>query len=99
MGRGTIFDPSDASGQLFGTGGSPRVQYSNPAFDKLLLAQYAAADPAERCKIWQQLNQILVDDVPSHFMWTHTLITGMRANVDVTTEASGEFWLPLSKMR
>jgi hypothetical protein len=32
-------------------------------------------------------------------MWTHTLITGMRANVDIATESSGEFWLPLVKMR
>ena len=32
----------------------------------------------KRCELWRQLNQILVDDVPSHFMWTHTLITGVR---------------------
>jgi peptide/nickel transport system substrate-binding protein len=99
MGRGTIYDPSDSSGQLFGTGGSPRVQYSNPTFDKLLMAQYAEADPQKRCQLWQQLNQVLVDDVPSHFMWTHTLITGVRNNVDVTVESSGEIWLPLAKMR
>ena len=64
MGRGTVFDASDAAGQLFGTGGSPRVQYSNPKFDELLQAQYAEADPEKRCQIWRQLNQILVDDVP-----------------------------------
>jgi peptide/nickel transport system substrate-binding protein len=99
MGRGTVFDASDAAGQLFGTGGSPRVQYSNPKFDELLKAQYAEPDPDKRCQIWRQMNQILVDDVPSHFMWTHTLITGVRANVDIRIEASGEMWLPLSKMR
>lgn len=99
MGRGTVYDASDASGQLFGTGGSPRVQYSNPKFDELLKAQYAASDPEKRCQLWQQLNQILVDDVPSHFMWTHNLITGVRTNVDVRVEASGEFWLPLTKIR
>jgi peptide/nickel transport system substrate-binding protein len=99
MGRGTIFDASDAAGQLYGTGGSPRVQYSNPKFDELLLAQYAEADPTKRCQLWRQLNQILVDDVPSHFMWTHTLITGIRANIDIAIEASGEFWLPLVKMK
>jgi peptide/nickel transport system substrate-binding protein len=98
MGRGTIYDASDAAGQLYGTGGSPRVQYSNPKFDELLLAQYAAADPEKRCQIWQQMNQILVDDVPTHFMWTHTLITGIRANIDMTIESSGEFWIPLVKM-
>jgi peptide/nickel transport system substrate-binding protein len=98
MGRGTVFDASDASGQLFG-GGSPRVQYSNPKFDELLQAQYAEADPEKRCQIWRQLNQILVDDVPSHFMWTHKLITGVRANVDIDVESSGEMWLPSAKVR
>ncbi len=99
MGRGSIFDPSDAGGQLFGTGGSPRVQYSNPKFDELLSAQYAEADPAKRCQLWRQLNQTLIDDVPSHFMWTHTLVTGLRANVDINVDSSGEFWLPSAKMK
>src|SRR5262245_31324135 len=98
MGRGTVFDASDASGQLFG-GGWPRVQYSNPKFEELLEAQYAQPDPQRRCQIWRQLNQILVDDVPSHFMWTHKLITGVRANVDIDIESSGEMWLPSAKMR
>jgi peptide/nickel transport system substrate-binding protein len=98
MGRGTIFDASDATGQLFG-GGTPRVGYTNPKFNELLLAQYAATDPEKRCQIWRQMNQILIDDVPSHFMWTHTLVTGLRANVDLGVEASGEFWLPNAKMR
>jgi len=99
MGRGTVFDASDASGQLFGTGGSPRVQYSNSKFDSLLKAQYAEADPDKRCQLWRQLNHILIDDVPSHFMWTHSLITGVRANIDIRTEPSGETWLPDAKMR
>jgi peptide/nickel transport system substrate-binding protein len=99
MGRGTIFDASDASGQLYGTGGSPRVQYSNAKFDTLLAAQYREAEPEKRCQIWREMNQVLIDDVPSHFMWTHTLVTGVRSNVDMTVEASGEFWLPSVKMK
>jgi peptide/nickel transport system substrate-binding protein len=99
MGRGTVFDASDAAGQLYGTGGSPRVQYSNPKFDALLTAQYREADPQKRCAIWREMNQILIDDVPSHFMWTHTLVTGVRSNVSMAVEASGEFWLPLAKMK
>jgi peptide/nickel transport system substrate-binding protein len=99
MGRGTIYDPSDAAGQLYGTGGTPRVQYSNPKFDAILKTQYAEADPDKRCQLWRQLNQILVDDVPSHFMWTHTLITGVRANVDVKIDSTAEIWLPSAKMQ
>jgi peptide/nickel transport system substrate-binding protein len=99
MGRGTIYDASDAAGQLYGTGGSPRVQYSNPKFDALLAAQYKETDPDKRCHLWRQMNQILVDDVPSHFMWTHSLVTGVRSNVDIAVQVSGEFWLPSAKMK
>jgi peptide/nickel transport system substrate-binding protein len=99
MGRGTIFDASDATGQLYGTDGSPRVQYSNPKLDELLAAQYKEADPQKRCALWRGINQILVDDVPTHFMWTHTLVTGVRANVSLDVESSGEFWLPNAKMK
>ena len=99
MGRGTIYDASDAAGQLYGTGGSPRVQYSNPKFDALLAAQYKETDPDKRCQLWRQMNQILVDDVPSHFMWTHNLVTGVRSNVDIAVQVSGEFWLPSAKMK
>lgn len=99
MGRGSIFDPSDSSGQLFGTGGSPRVQYSNPKFDQLLAAQYAEQDEEKRCQLWRQINQVLIDDVPSHFMWTHSVVTGLRANVELEVGSSGEFWLPDAKMK
>jgi peptide/nickel transport system substrate-binding protein len=99
MGRGSVFDASDAAGQLYGTGGSPRVQYSNPKFDAVLKQQYAEADPQKRCQLWRQLNQMLIDDVPTHFMWTHSVITGLRANVELAVERSGEFWLPRSKMK
>ncbi len=99
MGRGSVFDASDAAGQLYATGGSPRVQYSNPKFDELLRQQYAEQDPQKRCQLWRELNQILIDDVPTHFMWTHSVITGLRANVELQVERSGEFWLPRSKMK
>ncbi len=99
MGRGTVFDPSDAAGQFFGTGVTPRVGYSNPKFDELLKAQYAETDEKKRCQIWRQLNQILIDDVPSHIMWSHTTITGLRANVDVVVHQSGDFWLPSAKIK
>lgn len=99
MGRGSVFDASDPAGQLYGTGGSPRVQYSNPKFDDLLRKQYAESNPEKRCQLWRELNQILIDDVPSHFMWTHSVITGLRANVDLQVERSGEFWLPRSRMK
>lgn len=94
MGRGTLFDPADATGQLFGTGGSPRVQYTNPKLDELLKIQYGQADVETRCKTWRQINQIIIDDVPSAFMWTHNIVTGIRANIDMEVDGGGEFWIP-----
>ena len=94
MGRGSVFDPSDAAGQFLGTGQSPRVQYSNPEFDRLLAAQFAEPDPKKRCDIWRQLNQIVIDEAPMHFMWTHSVLTGERANIDLKIDVTGEFWLP-----
>jgi len=99
MGRGSVFDASDPTAQFLATGGSPRVQYSNPRFDELLAAQYGEADPVKRCQIWRQLNQIMIDDVPMHFMWTHTLITGMRSNIEMEIDMSGEYWLPKAQMK
>ena len=100
MGRGSVFDASDAAGQFFGTGVTPRVQYSNPKFDELLEAQYARGRPEEALPA-------LAPDQPDPDrrradalqMWTHTVVTGVRANVDLTVEPSGEFWLPLAKMQ
>ncbi len=98
MGRGSIYDPADAAGQFLGTGQTPRVQYSNPQFDALLTAQYAQSDRDQRCQTWRRLNQIMIDDVPMHFMWTHSVVTGVRANIDMKIDMSGEFWLPRAKM-
>ena len=41
----------------------------------------------------------MIDDLPMHFMWTHTLITGLRANVEMEVDMSGEYWLPKSQMK
>ena len=98
MGRGGVFDASVAIGQLFVTGGSPRVQYSNPKLDGLMKEQYAAFDEKDRCKLFRQINQIVVDDVPSFFMHSHTIVTGLRSNVTLDVQPSGEYWLPNARV-
>ena len=98
MGRGDVFDPSDAIGQLFVTGGSPRVQYSNPKLDELIKAQYAEFDDKKRCALLRQANQIIIDDVPSIFMQAHTMLTGVRSNISLEVEPSGDIWYPNARM-
>ncbi|HWG05344.1 MAG TPA: hypothetical protein VG271_10060, partial [Beijerinckiaceae bacterium] len=98
MGRGDVFDPSDAIEQLFVTGGSPRVQYSNPKLDELMKEQYAAFDEPKRCALLRQANQIIVDDVPTFFMHAHTMLTGIRSNIALEVESSGDIWFPGVRM-
>jgi peptide/nickel transport system substrate-binding protein len=45
-------------------GSGNRSQYSNPEVDKILEQTRAVSDPAERKKLYSQLNQILTDDNP-----------------------------------
>lgn len=98
MGRGSMFDASDPIGQLFVTGGSPRVQYSNPRLDDLMNKQYAAFDEKERCAIVREINQTLIDDSPTFFMHAHTIVTGARSNITLDVHPSGEFWLPWARV-
>ena len=51
MGRGSIIDPSVMMQQYFGTGGSPRIGYSNPELDKLLVKERETFDHEARMKV------------------------------------------------
>lgn len=46
------------------TAGSNFGKYSNPKFDELYLKQSRAVDPAERKKLLQQIEDLLMDDLP-----------------------------------
>jgi peptide/nickel transport system substrate-binding protein len=98
MGRGSYIDPSDPFSQLFETGITPRIHYSNPEFDKLLHVAQAEFNDDKRCAIYRQAGVILTDDVPALFMWSHSLISGVRNGITFRADPSGEIWLATLRM-
>ena len=62
----------DPDGNVFNyfhsKGGQNRSQYSNPQVDQLLEGARATYDNAERKRIYQQANRIILDDSPMIFI-------------------------------
>lgn len=99
MGRGLMLDPSEPLAQYFQTGVSPRIGYSNPELDALFAKERETFDPEERCKIFREISQLLVDEVPAHFLWNHRLVNAVHGSVEWPADASGEVWLAGVKMK
>jgi peptide/nickel transport system substrate-binding protein len=89
MGRGSIIDPSVMMQQYFGTGGSPRIGYSNPELDKLLVKERETFDHDARMKVLQQAMGMINDEAPAVFLWRHQMAWGLSKSVDYTPEANG----------
>ena len=77
MGRGSIIDPSVMMQQYFGTGGSPRIGYSNPELDKLLVKERETFDHETRMKVLQQAMGLINDEAPAIFLWRHQMGLGL----------------------
>ncbi|OWJ77937.1 ABC transporter substrate-binding protein [Haematobacter genomosp. 1] len=81
MGRGSMIDPSRALHQYFGTGGSPRIGYSDAELDTRLAAEKAEFDPALRNEKMQSVISRLVEEAPAAFMWQHQMAWGISNTV------------------
>jgi peptide/nickel transport system substrate-binding protein len=79
-GRGSMIDPSAALSQMFETGVSPRIRYSNPEFDKAIVASRSEFDPEKRKKLMQQTFSILQEDMPAFWMWRLNILYGVDTN-------------------
>jgi oligopeptide transport system substrate-binding protein len=67
---------------IFKTGASSNDgDYSNPAFDKLLVEAAAATDPAEANKKYQEAEALLADNMPAIPMWYSTATMGWSDKV------------------
>jgi peptide/nickel transport system substrate-binding protein len=71
----TVYD------QYYRSGVSPRIQYKNPEFDKLIDEEQKAGDPKKRVAILQQAGRILMEDVPFVPLYTLAEIYGVARNV------------------
>jgi len=74
MGRGSVVDPSVAFAEQFETGGSPRIGYSNPKLDELLLLERQTFDPGKRKKVLSEAMTMITEEAPAHFLWRHQFL-------------------------
>lgn len=66
-------DPENFADVLFHSGsGYNEGGYSNPALDALLESARTESDPAERIRLYQQVEDLIIADVPALFI-THSL--------------------------
>jgi peptide/nickel transport system substrate-binding protein len=98
MGRGDVIDPNDALTQYFETGVTPRTHYSNAKLDALLDQQRQEFDPEKRCQELHQAAELMVEQVPAVFMWTHTLVDGQSAAITYQPDPNDQVWLPDVRM-
>jgi peptide/nickel transport system substrate-binding protein len=72
----TVYD------QYYRSGVSPRVQYKNPEFDKLIDEEQKTGDPKKRVALLQQAGRILMEDVPLVPLYTLAEIYGAARNIN-----------------
>ncbi len=59
--------------------------YSNPELEELIPAQRAATDPAERCEIVEEIQQIIMEDASQLFLYYEAQVHAKRSEaMDVT---------------
>jgi peptide/nickel transport system substrate-binding protein len=88
-GTSAYVDPNDIYLRNFGTGqGSNAVRYSNPKADELIAAGVATTDQAQRKQIYQQLQQLLLDDVPWINLYIANQFEAMKTYVKGYTHIS-----------
>ena len=92
MGRGSVVDPSVAFAEQFETGGSPRIGYSNPKLDELLLQERQTFDAAKRKKILSEAMTMITEEAPAHFLWRHQLLYGSAKNIDYKPRPNGRIF-------
>jgi peptide/nickel transport system substrate-binding protein len=71
----TVYD------QYFRSGVSPRIQYKNPEFDKLVDEEQKTGDPKKRIALLQQAGRILMEDAPLVPLYTLAEIYGAARNI------------------
>jgi len=94
VGRNTSGVDADRSMRFFfATTGSANVwNYSNPAYDELVEKALATVDQAERKKLYEQAQTMLVADAPNLFLASPKNYYAVRDNIDFTPSAAGEVY-------
>lgn len=98
LGRGLFLDPSEPLSQYLETGVTDRITYDNPELDALLQKERQTLDPEERCAVVRQAAELIAEEVPMFFMWSHKLVHGVAKGITWDASADGEIWLTDVKM-
>jgi peptide/nickel transport system substrate-binding protein len=80
VGRPAI-DADTVYDQYFRSGVSPRIQYKNPEFDKLIDEEQKTGDPKKRIALLQQAGRIIMEDAPIVPLYTLAENYGVARNV------------------
>jgi peptide/nickel transport system substrate-binding protein len=72
----TVYD------QYYRSGVSPRIQYKNPEFDRLIDEEQRTGDQKKRVALLHQAGRILMEDVPFCPLYTLAEIYGVARNVE-----------------
>jgi peptide/nickel transport system substrate-binding protein len=80
VGRPAI-DADTVYDQYFRSGVSPRIQYKNPEFDKLIDEEQKTGDPKKRIALLQQAGRIIMEDAPIVPLYTLAENYGVVRNV------------------
>jgi len=59
--------------------------YSNPDLERLIPAQRAATDPVERCDIVEEIQEIIMEDVPQIFLYYEPQVHAKRTEANDVT--------------
>lgn len=82
MGASGYIDPNDWILGAFKTDGSTNAAgYSSPVMDELITESLAIEDQTERAAVYQQIQQLIVDDAPWINLYTSFVYEGLRSNV------------------
>jgi peptide/nickel transport system substrate-binding protein len=83
MGAAGYVDPDEFLRSMLATGeGTNASAYSNPAYDDLLDQGLVTQDREERAAIYQQAQQIMIDDLPIIPLYISNTYEGLRADVE-----------------
>jgi len=82
MGASGYLDPNEWLEQSLKTGGTNNAAgYSNPDFDALLQEGLETTDQAARAEIYQQAQQVIIDDAPWINLYTSDTFEGLGTSV------------------
>lgn len=81
IGRGSLTDADTLYDQYFRTGTTKRCNYSNPEFDKLIVAQQRTPDNKKRIALLREAGKILMEDVPFVPLYNLADIYGLARNL------------------